>query len=92
MEKHEETFLEFMIRQGKEKDRRPKLLPEPLPIYEHDDSRIPDRIRVIFSDNTTAVYDLHTEQPAPVIIENIKIIRRMKQGYVNQPMRRRNKK
>ena len=57
------------------------MLPEPLPTYEHKDSRIPDRIRMSFSDGTTAIYDLHTDQPAPVIYENIRIIRKMKVGY-----------
>ena len=73
-------------------ERRAEMLPKPLPIYERTDSRIPERVRISFTDGTSAIYDLHTEQPAPVNIENIKIIRRMKQGYVNQPMRRRNKK
>ena len=72
--------------------KRPSLMGKPLPIYEHEDSRIPDGIRVSFEDGTTAVYYLHTEQPAPLIFENIKIIRRMKQGYVNKPPRRRGRK
>lgn len=40
-------------------------------------SRYPEKIRVSFADGSTAVYDLRVEQPAPVILENIKIIRRM---------------
>ena len=60
---------------------------------EHDEfSRHPGRVRLMFRDGTTAVYDLHVDQPAPVILENIRIIRRMKQGYVNQPARRRRRK
>ena len=74
------------------KGNRPDMLEKPLPIYEHEDSRIPDGIRVSFEDGTTAVYYLHTEQPAPLIFENIRIIRRMKQGYVNKPLRRRGRK
>ena len=73
-------------------ERRPEMLPKPLPIYEHTDSEIPEKVRISFTNGTSAIYELHVEQPAPVIIENIKIIRRMKQGYVNQPMRRRNRK
>lgn len=73
-------------------EKRPELLPRPFPIYEHTDSEIPERIRISFTNGTSAIYDLHTDQPAPVIIENIKIIRRMKQGYVNQPARRRRRK
>ena len=74
-------------------EKRPMILPEPLPIYEHVDSEIPERIRISFTNGTSAVYDLHVDQPAPQVIESIKIIRRMKQGYINQPpMRRRNRK
>ena len=86
-----ETYLEFMIRRGKEKEKRPRVLPEPLPIYEHKESRIPDRIRVSFNDGSTAVYELRRDQPSPVIMENIRIIRKWKNGYVNQPGRRRKK-
>lgn len=76
-----------------ELEKRPMILPEPLPIYEHVDSEIPERIRISFTNGTSAVYDLHVDQPAPQVIESIKIIRRMKQGYINQPpMRRRNRK
>lgn len=68
---------------------RPKILEKVVPIYEHDYSVLPDRIRVLFDDGRTMVYDIHTDQPAPVIVQNIKLIRKMKQGYVNQPNRRR---
>lgn len=71
---------------------RPEPMPKIVPYYERGTSRMPEQIRVSFSDGSTAIYDLHTDQPAPVIIENIKIIRRMKQGYVNQPARRRRRK
>ena len=57
--------------------KRPEVLPEPLPIYETVYSEIPDRVRISFSNGTSAIYDLHTDQPAPVILENIRIIRRM---------------
>ena len=57
--------------------KRPEVLPEPLPIYETIYSEIPDRVRISFSNGTSAIYDLHTEQPAAVILENIRIIRRM---------------
>ena len=71
---------------------RPEVLGKVVPIYDHDYSVLPDRIRVLFSDGRTMVYDIHTEQPAPVIVQNIKLIRKMKQGYVNQPPRRRRRK
>ena len=92
MEKHGETFMEFMIRREKEKERRPEILPKVVPVYEHEYSEVPERIRVSFEDGSTEIYDLHTEQPAPVIMENIRIIRRMRQGYVNQPEIRRRRR
>ena len=71
---------------------RPRILPKPLPVYEHNFSEYPEMIRVSFSDGSTAVYQLRTEQPHPVIIENIKIIRKWQKGYVNQPEIRRRRK
>lgn len=71
---------------------RPEVLGKVVPIYDHDYSVLPDKIRVLFSDGRTMVYDIHTDQPAPVIVQNIKMIRKWKQGYVNQPNRRRRRK
>jgi len=71
---------------------RPEVLGKVVPIYDHDYSVLPDKIRVLFSDGRTMIYDIHTDQPAPVIVQNIKLIRKMKQGYVNQPQRRRRRK
>ena len=70
---------------------RPEMLPEAVPHYEHDCSVHPDSVRISFSDGSTAIYDIRVEQPHPIILENVKIIRRMN-GYVNQPARRRGKK
>ena len=67
------------------------MLPEAVPYYEHDWSAHPDSVRISFSDGSTAIYDIRVEQPHPIILENVKIIRRMN-GYVNQPARRRGKK
>ena len=72
-----------------ENQGRPTMLEKPMPNYEREDSRIPEQIRVSFSDGTTAVYDLREEQTATQFIESIRIIRKWKQEYVNQPMRRR---
>lgn len=72
--------------------QRPGILGKVVPIYEHDYSIMPDRIRVLFDDGRTMIYDIHTDQPAPVIVQNIKLIRKMKQGYVNKPQRRRRNK
>lgn len=84
-----ETSMEAIIDRILVEHNRPTILPKPAPVYEHEYSEIPERIRVSFSDGRTAVYELRTDQPHPVIIENIKIIRKWQNGYVNQPQRRR---
>ena len=72
-----------------EQDSRPEMLPHAVPHYEREDSRIPEQIRVSFNDGTTAVYTLKVDLPVPQVMESIRIIRKWKQGYVNQPARRR---
>ena len=74
------------------KPGRPSMMKIAVPIYEHEWSKYPDKVRISFDDGTTMVYDMRVDQPAPVIMENIKIIRKWKQGYVNQPMRRRRRR
>ena len=76
---------------GKELER-PSMLNIAVPIYEHEWSKYPDQVRISFKDGKTMVYDLRVDQPAPVIVENIKIIRKWKQGYINQPVRRRRRR
>lgn len=71
---------------------RPRLLDKVVPKYDTDGSRYPETIRASFTDGRTVVYEIRTEQPAPMIVENIRIIRKWKQGYVNQPERRRRRK
>lgn len=75
---------------------RPKMLPNPAPLYDHDFSEIPDHVRISFEGGKTAVYDLRTNMPHPLVTKNIEIIntteRIIKQGYVNQPLRRRRRK
>lgn len=70
--------------------KRPQILDKPLPMYDHEWSELPDRVRISFDNGRTAVYDLRMEQPHPVVMENIRIIRKWR-GYVNQPVRRRRK-
>ena len=86
IETMEETLRDMEI--GKQ---RPEILGKVVPIYEHDYSVLPEKIRVLFMDGRTMIYDIHMDQPAPVIVQNIRLIRKMKQGYVNQPKRRRTK-
>ena len=65
---------------GKQTDRHPRMLPEPLQIYSFG-GKYPDILRVSFADGKTKVYDLRVEQPHPLIEENIRIIRKMVVGY-----------
>lgn len=85
-------FLDFLAEKEEKKQLRPELLPGTISYYDHKFSKYPDRIRVSFMDGRTMVYELRQEQPHPIIVENIKIIRKMKQGYVNRPERRRRAK
>lgn len=73
-------------------DERPKPLPDVVGYYDTEFSVHPDQIRVSFSDGSTAVYDLRIEQPHLIIERNCEIIRKWKQGYNNQPSRRRRRK
>ena len=66
--------------------KRPDIMGKPVALYDDDWSRIPERVRLCFSDGTTAVYELHQDMPAPIIRENIEIIRKWKEGY---PVKRR---
>ena len=72
------------------KPPRKRILSMAVPKYEHEYSKYPEQIRVSFADGHTAVYDMRIDQPHPVILENVKIIRKWR-GYVNQPARRRRK-
>ena len=81
--------MEEMLDMMMETPERPKMMDKPAVHYEHKYSIHPETIRVSFEDGSTAVYDLRVNQPAPVIVENIQIIRKWKQGYVNNPARRR---
>ena len=91
MSKHEKSPLERLIEieRAMETMSRPLMLDKAVPNYDHKCSIYPDQIRVSFSDGHTEVYDRRVEQPAPQVVESIRIIRKWKQGYVNQPMRRR---
>lgn len=70
--------------------RRPSALPEPATYYDKPESKYPDAVRVSFRDGSTAVYDIRRDQPHPMVMESIRIIRKWN-GYNNQPMRRRKK-
>lgn len=83
-----DKYIEILIEKSKE-EKRPEMLQGAFPYYDHEKSRYPERVRMCFSDGSTQIYEIRTEQPAPVILENIEIIRRMTVGY---PPRRRNRK
>ena len=55
---------------------RPRMLEKPVEIYDYEISKYPDRLRVSFADGRTFVYELRRDQPSPVIMENIRIIRK----------------
>lgn len=86
-----ETFEEYLLKHKTEMEKKPKILPEMVSCYDNVINKYPDRIRISFDDGHTAIYEIRVEQPAPVIVQNIRIIRKWKQGYNNQPMRRRAK-
>ena len=71
--------------------KRPALLAFPVPIYERTDSEIPEKVRISFTNGTSAIYELHVDQPAPQVIECIRIIRKWNNGY-KAPTRRRRRK
>jgi hypothetical protein len=87
-------FLEFLQAREIKLEKRPEMLPKPVPIYEHTDSEIPDRVRISFTNGTSAIYDLHNDQPHPLVLKNIEIMRETKRKiqYINQPARRRRRK
>ena len=61
-----------------DRHKYPKPMPEPVVYYGRGDSQYPETIRMSFADGHTEIYDRRVNQPRP-------------DGYVNSPMRRRNK-
>ena len=74
-----------------ETPERPEMLPQMVPIYDHESTRHPDSIRVSFTDGTTEVYDIRRVQPHPLTIKSIETIRKWNNGYLKQPKYRRRK-
>ena len=66
---------------------RPEVLPKPSAHYRGKHSRYPEQVRISFGDGNTFIYEMRAEQPAPVILENVKIIQRMV-GYEPKHARR----
>lgn len=50
---------------GTAQQKRPEILDKPVGYYDDQNSRVPETIRVSFSDGTTAVYELRIKQPEP---------------------------
>ena len=70
--------------------KRPEMLAFPVPIYEHTDSEIPEKVRISFTNGTSAIYMLHVDQQKPMVMESIRIIRKWRsEGYQDVPQRRR---
>ena len=66
---------------------RPRPMPTATMEYADDSSRVPDTIRVSFEDGTTAIYDRREDQPAPLLYESIRIIRKW-HGYTPPSLRK----
>lgn len=65
-------------------------LPEVVPIYEHEHDGHPDALRVSFEDGSTAVYEIRRNQPHPMTIKSIEIIRKWNTGIMpEEPKKRR---
>ena len=77
----QDKFIEFFLKQEKEKEQRPEMMDRPAMYYEHESSVYPEIVRISFRDGSTQIYELRTPQPAPQIIENIRIIRSWGTGY-----------
>ena len=59
-----DRHLERVFRNGQHIER-PAVLDRPGRYYESSLSRIPEKVRISFSDGTTAVYRLEVELPEP---------------------------
>ena len=58
-----------------------------VPFYERESDRHPERLRVVFDDDSEEIYIMQVKQPAPTFPEI-----RGRNGYLNQPMMRRRRK
>lgn len=77
-------------RKRMEKPERLVPLPEMVPIYEHEHDGHPDALRVSFEDGSTAVYEIRRDQPHPMTIKSIEIIRKWNTGILpEEPKKRR---
>lgn len=81
--------LTWTGRKRLETPERPETLPKMVPIYEHECSEYPDALRVSFSDGSTAIYELRTEQPHPMVIKSIEIIRKWNTGTLPEEKKQR---
>lgn len=86
----DEAPTKWTGRRRLETPERPAMLGKMVPIYDHNTSKHPDRIRVSFDDGSTVVYDLRRDQPHPITVKCVETIQKWN-GYNNQPMRRRRK-
>ena len=76
-------------RRRTEKPERLTPLPEMVPIYEHEHDGHPDALRVSFEDGSTAVYEIRRDQPHPMTIKSIEIIRKWNTGILPEEPKRR---
>lgn len=85
----EQVPLKFTGRSRTEKPERLAPLPEMVPIYEHEHDGHPDALRVSFEDGSTAVYEIRRDQPHPMTIKSIEIIRKWNTGILPAEPKRR---
>lgn len=71
-------------------EKRPEMLAIPVPIYEHTDSEIPEKVRISFTNGTSYIYTQQVTQPAPQLITCIEIIRKWEHDAKHE--RRRNRR
>ena len=57
---------------------RKRILTIAVPRYAHESSKYPEQIRVSFGDGHTAIYDMRVEQPHPLVLKNIEIMKETK--------------
>ncbi len=85
----EATPMKWSGRRRLETPEKLTPLPSPVPIYEHDHDGHPDALRVSFEDGSTAVYEIRRDQPHPMTIKSIEIIRKWNTGIMPEEPKRR---
>lgn len=59
-----------------ERNKRPDMLPKPAAHYEGSHSRIPEAVRISFTDGTSAIYQLKSQETQRLVMTCIDTIRK----------------